>query len=45
MMIIIKIDNKTIFIYYKFIKNRIIYDKVYNKIVKLFISDKIKKVR
>lgn len=42
-MIITKIDNKNLPISYKFVRNRIVYNKIENKIAKLFISNKSKK--
>lgn len=42
-LIITKIDNRSLSIGYRFVKDRIIYNKVWNKTEKLLISDKVKK--
>lgn len=42
-MILIKIDDKGLFIGYKFVQDRIIYNEISNKIVELFINNKFNK--
>ena len=43
-IIMTKIDKKSLLIGYKFIKNRIIYNKIWDKTIKLFIIKKIHKI-
>lgn len=41
-LIVTRIDNRDLFTSYKFVKNGIIYDKIWDKIIELFINNEVK---